>query len=146
MGWEDCFCPRTYNLRAKGTQITVVAVNGGRDRTGPGQVIYHANSCTVGFMLSCNFFVLGNMIRPMPGGGWIVRVRVVRGTGCWDCNAANCCCDDDKVIKRQWEEQKQKQKPALNCTNCNLILRLVWQPEIRVQQQTHNGQHRRPGS
>lgn len=23
-------------------------------------------SCTVGFMLSCNFFVLGNMRRPMP--------------------------------------------------------------------------------
>lgn len=37
----------------------------GEGRTGPGQVIYHPKSCTVGFMLSCNFFVLGNMSQPM---------------------------------------------------------------------------------
>jgi len=90
-GWEDCFCPRTYNLRAKGTQITVVAVNGGRDRgqnrTGSGHL-----SCK---LMYCRFYAFMQFLRfrqhdTANARRWVLLV----GTGCWDwdCNAANCCC------------------------------------------------------
>lgn len=131
----------TYNLRTRGTQITVAAhrvvqrrlSRGLRMRTGSG----HLSSK----VMYCRFYAFMQFLRfrqhEKANAGTAKRCvkRAIVGYSVCVCVCAVRVCGSIATMTTTTTttkslndsgKSKRQQKPALNCTNCNLILRFAW--------------------